>query len=132
MTTTQGDGMDDETPKHVSIDAVPVIRDANGWWLHPDAPWEAVDEQPFGEFFHRYGYSGCAVHLQYEMDEDQEPLLSYMEQGSTDISAWTPTPPTGDGWFLLAICDGEDGPFAYYLRRLSLDMVATPTALESA
>lgn len=32
------------------------------------------------------------------------------------VNEWQPTPPKGEGWFLLAIYDTEDGPYACFTR----------------
>lgn len=32
------------------------------------------------------------------------------------VLAWNPLPPKGDGWFLLAIYDTDDGPYACFTR----------------
>jgi hypothetical protein len=99
----------------VEIEAMHVERDDNGYWFHHDVNWDAIGEEPFGPYFKALGYEVASTYLQDKVDEDVEPLRSYLA-GETNITAWEPTPPTGDGWVLVAICDSEDGPFAYYIR----------------
>jgi hypothetical protein len=36
--------------------------------------------------------------------------------GDSDISEWDPAPPEGDNWRLVAVIEGEEGPFAVFAR----------------
>lgn len=105
----------------VKLAAVPVVRDENGYWYHPDAPWDEIEEQPIARYFKPHGYEASCVLLQEVMDEDEEPLKSYVENGEVNVSAWTPKLPEGEGWFLLCITDSEDGPFAMWLLRAGVE-----------
>jgi hypothetical protein len=58
-------------------------------------------------------------------DDAPAPLLEKYENGgspwSSDtwedaVKAWQPTPPEGEGWFLLTVYDTEDGPYACFAR----------------
>lgn len=37
-------------------------------------------------------------------------------ENDTDLSLWTPERPEGEGWFLAAVYDNEDGVWALFLR----------------
>jgi integrase/recombinase XerC len=102
----------------VALEAVHVECDDNGFWYHPDAPWDEIGEQPIVAFLQPHGYEGRVTLMQNVMDEEEEPLRSYLD-GAVDIRTWMPSPPDGEGWFLLCISDSEDGPFAIHLRRVA-------------
>lgn len=102
------------------LQKVPVVRDENGFWSHPDLihfwhvemqdaerctkeQWEALER--------RAGIKTQIVHLESE-PMDHPAYISYFDNGSPDISEWDPSPPPG--WWLIDICDNEDGPFAVW------------------
>lgn len=86
-----------------------------GHWLHPAVPWELIPEDTNSlPYFKEWGYDLTCISL--EFDAPEEVADQYFEHGSGDISAWEPTPPNGDGWFLIAIYDTEDGPYAAYAK----------------
>jgi len=87
--------MSEELTK-LQVQATEVKRDKDGMWLHPGLPWEEVGED----------VAQCMARLGYE------PLLQSLESDSY----WIPTTPTGEGWFLAAIFDTEDGPVALWIR----------------
>lgn len=102
------------------ITATAVSRDEVGHWMHPDIPdfdgeldggrpaWDAWKAEQNIE----------VVLLSLESD-NEELATRYYENEEVDIRAWQPTPPAGDGWFLLSIADTEDGPLAWFARRFS-------------
>jgi diadenosine tetraphosphatase ApaH/serine/threonine PP2A family protein phosphatase len=60
--------------------------------------------------------------VSFEEDATDELLKKYQGDPLTNedwpdaVKAWQPTPPSGDGWFLFAIYDTEDGPYACFTR----------------
>lgn len=102
------------------LQKVPVARDENGFWSPPDLihfwhvemqdaerctkeQWEALEQ--------RAGIKTQIVHLESE-SMDHPAYISYFDNGSPDISEWDPSPQPG--WWLIDICDNEDGPFAVW------------------
>ena len=97
------------------VGPVPVERDENGYWYHPEIPWDEIpDDTDARPFLKKWGYRSCFVSL--EWDAPEELVNRYFEAGDPDCSEWNPTAPEGDGWFLAAIYDTEDGPSAMFLR----------------
>jgi len=54
--------------------------------------------------------------LEFAGIEMNEELYEQYEQDVTTIAFWTPEKPDGNGWQLLSIDIGEDGPVAWYSR----------------
>lgn len=106
------------------IEAAPVHRDENGNWWHPGLPTfagtdESTETSPeWKDWLKEQGLIATRRDLEDE-DESHPVYQSYFEAADPDgnFSAWEPTPPEGDGWFLLAIGDTEDGPQAWFVRR---------------
>lgn len=55
------------------------------------------------------------AYMDLENDATAEALLDRYADGENVLSEWHP--PTPAGWFLGGKIDGEDGPFAIFLRR---------------
>lgn len=92
-------------------------RDERGWAWHPAVPWDSLPEDTdLSPRFQAWGYELHWCLMQYELEEDEEPLRSYLD-GEPNISAWVPQRPSGDGWLLLVLHDSEDGPVAVFARR---------------
>ncbi|WP_162988176.1 hypothetical protein [Alcaligenes aquatilis] len=56
------------------------------------------------------------------LDSDTSPeadkvATDYFEHGSGDFSGWNPSPPQGDGWFIISVHDSDDGPVALWATR---------------
>ncbi len=87
-----------------------ISRDELGHYWHPHLP-------DCDEHIH-YGTLLAAFHIQLvtvAMEADAPDLAErYFEDDEPDLRAWTPTPPPGEGWVLLAIHDLEDGPCAWF------------------
>ncbi|WP_414446828.1 hypothetical protein AB4851_08585 [Burkholderia sp. 22PA0099] len=90
-----------------------IKRDAQGWLTHPAMPCCDEDVRA-DEFLAAFRIEAAFVGM--ESDPASEAYDTYFERGDADCSAWTPTPPTGDGWMLLEIYDTEDGPYALFGR----------------
>lgn len=93
------------------ITAAEVTRNEEGYWIHPAL------EHYEGEVIYRDipELAGMTLTAIYG-DEDDPILADYWDNGDTDISAWTCHAKIDGGWFLIAIDDSEDGPYALYAR----------------
>ncbi|WP_244942287.1 hypothetical protein [Yersinia rochesterensis] len=113
-----------------TITAVPVERDANGFWTHPDyfVPANGNEFGVDGEFYAwkmRNRVTGAMSWM--ENEENAEELQAAFDSAGCDVSLWQPKPPAGDGWFLASIHDTEDGPVCYWLRPIECDPEALAT-----
>lgn len=100
---------------HINAGQVQVERDQDGHWMHPGLPWNEIeDDADCTPWIEKWGFDWKLVGL--EGDAPPEMVERYFESNESDCSYWTPTPPEGDGWFLAAIYDTEDGPYAMFLR----------------
>lgn len=105
------------------IEAAPVQRSEMGEWHHPDMPIfqgndESTSDSPTWEDWVKE--QGLEVSRRsLEDEDDSHPVYQtyFEEQSDPSFLAWEPQPPEGDGWFLLAIGDTEDGPQAWFVRR---------------
>ena len=99
------------------IEWAPVVRDAEGWYSHPDMP--AFDEDQEAEY--RAWLAAQGLETAYATlcgkDDKHPAYIIYFDQAGTDVSDWNPAPPSGDGWFTLSIHDSEDGPYWVWGRR---------------
>ena len=87
--------------------------DEMGFFFHPDIPGEEETDDVHA-LCKALGFDAAAVAM-----EDDAPELSDDWSESEDITAptrWTPTPPAGEGWMLVAKYDTEDGPHAMFVR----------------
>ncbi len=102
------------------IQPATVQRDKYGSWYHPDLPDfagtdEATDDSPKYEDWR--AAQGLEVSMFALENEDEHPAHTrYFDEGDPDFHDWDPKP-EGDGWFMLAIGDTEDGPCATFVRR---------------
>jgi hypothetical protein len=105
-------------PVPQAVKAVPVVRDADGHWMHPDWPWRATPEETSEAPTARaIGLELKAVTMESQVSD--EVMEQYHDSNSPNCHAWTPAPPDGDpAWFLTAIFDTEDGPAAHWCRPL--------------
>ncbi len=91
----------------------PAQRDAEGYLTHPAMP--ITDEGIFiGSLLMVLGLETRFICMENDCDLDHPAVASY-EKGE-GCAAWTPTPPTGDGWVLVEIYDTEDGVYALFCR----------------
>lgn len=87
--------------------------DEMGFFFHPDIPGEEEDDDVRAMCL-ELGFDAKAVAM-----EDDAPDLMDEWVESEDMTAptrWTPTPPKGEGWQLVAKYDTEDGPTAMFVR----------------
>ncbi len=92
----------------------PIERDDIGHWYHPHLP-DCDEGVSYGDLLAVFGMEVACVAM--EGDAAEEVAERYFDQGGPDCSDWTPTPPKGEGWVLLAIFDTEDGPYAMFARK---------------
>jgi hypothetical protein len=96
------------------IEATEVKRDEAGFWYHPDIPeFEEGQEREYRAWLAEQLLETRFMFLEYE----HPAYVRYFEEGDPDCSDWNPQPPDGEGWWLLAIGDTEDGPVATWARR---------------
>jgi hypothetical protein len=100
------------------LQQIPVTRDEDGYFCHPDLIrfWdvemngaETCTPEQWKAFEARAGIQTAVFRLEDESME-HPAYVSYFDNGSTDISAWDPSP--APGWWLIEIGDWEDGPYA--------------------
>ena len=95
-------------------------RDAQGWATHPDLDLQRFnkDEEHLDlKALAEAGFDAHMVVMEYDTNEGDAAYKAYWDDGEADVSAWTPTPPEGEGWQLIGIWDSEDGPFAMFIRQ---------------
>ena len=99
------------------IEWAPVVRDAEGWYLHPDMPeFNEDQEAEYRAWLAAQGLETAYATLCGE-DDKHPAYIVYFDQAGTDVSDWHPEEPAGDGWFTLSIHDSEDGPYWVWARR---------------
>ena len=103
------------------IKPMTVERCDLGYWTHPDY-FEPANNNEYGflgEFeawLADQGLEHSVISL--ECDDAAEELAERYADGDLDcdISAWDPSRPDGEGWFIGSIHDTEDGPYCIWLR----------------
>lgn len=48
--------------------------------------------------------------------DDNKEIASAWLSGNSDVSAWTPTAPEGDGWTLAVVSENDEGVYAVFAR----------------
>ncbi|VVE78135.1 hypothetical protein [Pandoraea sputorum] len=94
------------------FDGRPVTRDAEGWYYHPALP-HADEDVDFEKLLTALRIESVFLAME---DDNPEASERYGDAGEADCHYWTPTPPEGDDWCLLAVYDTEDGPYALFGR----------------
>lgn len=92
-----------------------VVRNAHGYWTHPDLPDFQGDPDNFREWKAAQQLEQRSVWLEAEA-VDHPVCVSYFHKGDPDVTDWEPPVPDGDGWFLIGLWDTEDGPVAWFAR----------------
>lgn len=99
------------------IKVATVERDEYGNWYHPDMPgFDEGDGDKYRAWLAEQGLETYQMQLEDE-DETHPAYIKYYEQGDPDCREWNPEPPSGEGWFTLAVGDTEDGPCWCWVRR---------------
>lgn len=107
------------------ITAVPVIRDADGYWQHPHIPWDTIPEETDNApHLLRLGIELCTVSMASEDDALSE---RHADGDTSAVLEWEPSPPTGGGWFMLLIHDCEEGAVAWWGRNVTRSAMSTET-----
>jgi hypothetical protein len=89
-----------------------VKRDEYGFWSHSVFD-EFGDEEIIPEdWFTSRGVKVASVKFEYDAPEELQN--DWFEDGEPDCSAWNPSRPEGDGWFVLSIHDTDDGPICVW------------------
>ena len=101
------------------VGPVPVERDEDGHFWHPHIDWNSVPEDASAEpYLQSLGFDTAYIGM--DGDAPDEVVERYFEKGEPNCWEWTPSRPAGEGWFLAAIYDHEDGPHACWLRRTTI------------
>lgn len=98
----------------VAVLPVTVVRDEMGFWTHPAWPEQDEDDCVPKSWFADRGLQLSTV--DFEGDASEELQAEWFAEGSADCSAWTPTHPDGEGWFIFSIHDTDDGPICVFVR----------------
>lgn len=102
-----------------TIGPLPVTRDESGWWTHPDIPeFDEGEEDAYKAWIESQGLVTTYSLLEHE-DDTHPSYVDYYENSGADVSAWNPSPPSGNDWFPLSIHDTEDGPVFVWARRIT-------------
>ena len=88
-----------------------AVRDEYGYAAHELIP---VTDEEFIDLSKIDGLSGYKFQRVYFSDDASESIQDrYFETGDPDVSDWQITKPSDDS-VLIAVCDTEDGPVAYF------------------
>ena len=93
---------------------MPVVRDDLGHWTHPAWPQDGDENTIPKAWFADNGLEAYIV--EFENDAPEALSDAYFELGNPDCTAWQPSLPPGDGWFVFSIHDTEDGPVCIWVR----------------
>ena len=105
--------------KHEKITPVAVELDENGYWEHPAyaacyGDRECIPADEYNQWLHEIGMELDIVCLEYDVDSITR--RRYFDTGSPDVHDWVPTKPDGEGWFIVSICDTDEGPVCTWMR----------------
>jgi len=91
---------------YLYVHPLPVVRDHYGQWYHPAVP--DFDELPEEE-----------IQNSYNDWLERQGLQEHRQYSDTELKWWTPQPPAGSGWFLLALTIDHEEPksVAVWVRR---------------
>lgn len=101
---------------NILLQPVEVVRSDIGYWIHPDIANMAFATNREWELFKQQ--QNIEIATTCFGDDAPKHVQEAYEDGSPDFSEWNPTPPEGDGWFMLSIYDTEDMPVCMWARRL--------------
>jgi hypothetical protein len=102
-------------------------RDEHGWALHPDLENLVVDGPEGADLpldpvkLREAGFEASFCSLEDDAGEGDPEWEQYFGRGEAACSEWTPTPPSGNRWYLVAVWDTDDGdgPCAMFVRPLA-------------
>lgn len=90
-------------------------RNREGYWTHPDYRVCETSEQ-FNAWQAEQGFECSVVMLDGDDGIGAQDAGERYAEGDTDILAWQPSKPEGEGWFMVSIHDTEDGPVCVWIR----------------
>lgn len=101
-----------------------IVRDKYGFWVHPVLDKYLRELLGDREFTTESEHASMLIHFNINvrcsaMEWDCTEELADKYWGEGDVNAakeWQPTPPKGDGWFLVSINDTDDGPVAWWAK----------------
>ncbi len=99
------------------IQPLHVVRDESGYWTHPDIPEFHEDASAYQQWLKGQGLQIYTCDMFDDLPEAE--THPYFEADAAHCLGWEPHPPAGDGWFCLAIQDTDDGPAAFWARRVT-------------
>jgi hypothetical protein len=93
-----------------------VRRDRYGFWLHPLLR-RLREGQQITDLEEARDMELCFRSFELDAPDDLLGLYhSVRGDWARAVRAWQPTRPEGAGWFLAAVYDTEDGPYACFAR----------------
>lgn len=93
---------------------IALTRNANGYGALPGFETFTLPAEAFAPGAVVNGNEIHVTSLLY--DPAAKEIAAAWVGGEHDISAWAPAAPEGDGWYLAAVSEGEEGPFAVFAR----------------
>lgn len=100
------------------IQPLPVERDGDGWWSHPDYLKGFDEESTSDQLKEWIEAQQLQTRVAYmESEVSSEEYDAHVEAEEYGCSKWEPDHP-GEGWFCLSIHDTEDGPVCVWGRRV--------------
>jgi hypothetical protein len=89
-------------------------RNSNGYGALPGFKDFYLPEEEFAPGAVINGFEVSVITL--IDDKEAKATAASWVSGDNDISAWLPTKPAGDDWYLAIIAEHEEGPFAVWAR----------------
>lgn len=92
-----------------------VQRDEYGQWVHPCIRWtrEGFKTKEW------LASHGIEITCDWMENEDNANELFAIQEKTGSTGAWSPEPPTNDGWHMLALHGTDDGPVVWWYRKPS-------------
>lgn len=105
-------------PRTSSLQAATVQRDSDGYWTHPAHPFFDEDQaEEARAWFDAQPLEYRIAYLESEAEDHPACVGYWGDTSDSNISAWEPPRPDGEGWFILSIHDTEDwGPVCVWVR----------------
>lgn len=98
------------------ITALPVERNSEGAWTHPEYSKLCGDREFVpGEEFEAW-IKANGLEWDYECRDETLEFLDDVPYES-EFAEWEPQPPAGDGWFIGSIHDSDEGPVCVWFRK---------------
>lgn len=102
-----------------TISYIKPERDSDGYWVPPGIP-RLESNQEIEQWCDENNLEYLAVFCRDDIDNFHPVWFSYFEEGDTNVSAWEPTKPDGDGWFVVWIAGNEDCPICMWVSPKNL------------